>query len=77
MKCSQCGAALALTVAQLAELEPTSALPVTFHTQRKRIRLWFCSPACAWWGGVLFARSGSPTTVVAVRRAFNGRVQVL
>jgi len=78
MNCAQCGKALDLVkLAQLEGEEPTTALPVTFHVARRRVRLWFCSLACVYWGGVLWARAGAPTTVKAVQLAFNGRVEVL
>lgn len=77
VNCAQCGKQLASTVAQLVDLGPASA-SVTLQTSRgKRIRMWFCDPLCAWWGGVLFAKSGAPTTVKSMRKAFAGRVEVL
>lgn len=77
MKCAQCGEPLNVTTAMLAGEEPGTALPVTFHVARRRVRLWFCSAHCCWWGGLLWARCGAPTTVKAVQKAFNGRVEVL
>ncbi len=77
MKCAQCGNPLDVTIAMRAGEEAGPALPVTFHVARKRVRLWFCSPHCCWWGGLLWARAGAPTTVKAVRKAFADRVEVL
>lgn len=78
MKCAQCGSELPLTVGHLVDLAPATASAVTLQTSRgKRIRMWFCDPQCAYWGGVLFAKSGAPTTVAAMRKAFAGRIEVL
>jgi hypothetical protein len=77
VKCAQCGEQLPFTVADLVDMSPLAS-SVTLQTARgKRIRMWFCDTQCAYWGGALFVKSGAPTTVKALRKAFAGRIEVL
>ncbi len=49
----------------------------TIPEERRSISIWFCSGHCIFWGGVQHARSGSATTVKALRDLFGAGVEVL
>jgi len=44
---------------------------------RSKIMIWFCSPHCIFWGGVQHARTGSATTVAALRERFGAGLEVV
>jgi hypothetical protein len=64
VKCGQCSA--------------PGQVSVTFEIARqRRIKIHFCSVQCAYWGGVLHARTGFATTLAAIRKLFPASLEVL
>lgn len=44
---------------------------------RHKVLIWFCSPHCCFWGGVLHARTGSASTVTALRERFGAGLELV
>lgn len=58
-------------------VESGEARSLDFQLERRKILLWFCSDHCCFWGGAQHARTGSATTVTALRQRFGAGVEVV